>query len=139
MEEQCKLVAEFQQKFETSSDPALWVKLIKEELVEANEAAAHLLKEYCDVFYTVAGLVNHVGEKEGQRLLEEAGIGKFPDIINDLMDVFAEHEVSEEAFRRVHASNMSKLDDDGNVIRREDGKVMKGPNYKPPVLDDLII
>lgn len=40
-------------------------------------------------------------------------------------------------FDRVHDSNMSKLGDDGKPVRREDGKVMKGPNYHPPVLDDL--
>ena len=44
----------------------------------------------------------------------------------------------EVAFNRVHASNMSKLDDDGKPIYREDGKVMKGPNYKPPHLKDLV-
>ena len=43
----------------------------------------------------------------------------------------------DEALDRVHKSNMSKLDDDGNPIYREDGKVLKGPNYKPPNLSDL--
>lgn len=43
-----------------------------------------------------------------------------------------------EAFFRVHESNMSKLGEDGKPILREDGKVLKGPNYKPPVLDDLV-
>lgn len=38
----------------------------------------------------------------------------------------------EEAFRRVHASNMSKLGLDGKPILREDGKVLKGPNYFTP-------
>ena len=41
------------------------------------------------------------------------------------------------AMRRVFESNMSKLVD-GKPLRREDGKVLKGPNYQPPVLDDLI-
>lgn len=44
----------------------------------------------------------------------------------------------EEAFNRVHQSNMTKLDDDGKPVLREDGKVMKGPNYVPPVFWDLI-
>ncbi len=35
----------------------------------------------------------------------------------------------EEAFSRVHASNMSKLGSDGKPIYRADGKVIKGPNY----------
>lgn len=41
------------------------------------------------------------------------------------------------ALYRVHQSNLSKLVD-GKPLRREDGKVLKGPNYKPPYLDDLI-
>ena len=43
----------------------------------------------------------------------------------------------DEALDRVHKSNMSKLDEDGNPIYREDGKVLKGPNYQPPNLEDL--
>ncbi len=42
----------------------------------------------------------------------------------------------QETFRRVHQSNMSKLVD-GHALKREDGKILKGPNYKPPFLDDL--
>ena len=44
----------------------------------------------------------------------------------------------DEALNRVHESNMSKLDEDGKPIYRDDGKVLKGPNYKPPDLSDLI-
>ena len=43
----------------------------------------------------------------------------------------------DEALNRVHESNMSKLDEDGKPIYRDDGKVLKGPNYKPPDLSDL--
>ena len=43
----------------------------------------------------------------------------------------------DEALDRVHQSNLSKLDEEGNPIYREDGKVLKGPNYKPPTLEDL--
>ena len=43
----------------------------------------------------------------------------------------------DEALDRVHKSNMSKLGEDGHPIYREDGKVLKGPNYKPPTLEDL--
>ena len=42
------------------------------------------------------------------------------------------------AFNRVHSSNMSKFNDDGKPIYREDGKVVKGPNYIPPDLRDLV-
>ena len=44
----------------------------------------------------------------------------------------------DEALNRVHVSNMSKLGEDGKPIYREDGKVLKGPGYKPPDLSDLI-
>lgn len=43
----------------------------------------------------------------------------------------------DEALDRVHASNMSKLVD-GKPLIREDGKVLKGPNYQPPNLSDLL-
>jgi len=44
----------------------------------------------------------------------------------------------DEALYRVHQSNMSKLGEDGKPIYREDGKVLKGPNYQPPNLSDLV-
>ena len=44
----------------------------------------------------------------------------------------------DEAMNRVHLSNMSKLGEDGKPIYREDGKVLKGPNYAPPTLTDLL-
>jgi predicted HAD superfamily Cof-like phosphohydrolase len=37
-------------------------------------------------------------------------------------------------FAEVHRSNMSKLGADGKPIYRDDGKVLKGPNYSPPDL-----
>ncbi len=45
----------------------------------------------------------------------------------------------DEAMCRIHDSNMSKLDEHGKPIYRPDGKVLKGPNYKEPNLQDLII
>ena len=44
----------------------------------------------------------------------------------------------DEALRRVHKSNMSKLDEDGKPTYREDGKVLKSANYQPPTLSDLV-
>ena len=37
-----------------------------------------------------------------------------------------------EVFDEIQRSNMSKLGKDGNPIYRNDGKVMKGPNYFKP-------
>ena len=44
----------------------------------------------------------------------------------------------DEALTRIHKSNLSKLDEDLKPIKRTDGKVLKGPNYKPPYLLDLV-
>ena len=44
----------------------------------------------------------------------------------------------DEALHRVHRSNMSKLDEDGKPTYREDGKVLKSKNYRPPTLTDLV-
>ena len=44
----------------------------------------------------------------------------------------------DEALLRVHQSNMTKLDDQGQPIFREDGKVLKSTNYTPPTLTDLV-
>ena len=43
----------------------------------------------------------------------------------------------DEALDRVHKSNLSKLVD-GKPLKNEEGKVLKGPNYEPPYLEDLI-
>lgn len=34
----------------------------------------------------------------------------------------------------VHQSNMSKIGPDGQAVVREDGKVLKGPHYRPPAV-----
>ena len=44
----------------------------------------------------------------------------------------------DEALRRVHMSNMSKLGEDGKPIYRVDGNVLKAPRSNPPQLGDLV-
>lgn len=44
----------------------------------------------------------------------------------------------DECFDEVHRSNMSKLSEDGKPIYREDGKVLKGPNYFTPNLEGVL-
>ena len=60
----------------------------------------------------------------------------------DLIYVCFQYAVSrgwplDEAADRIHQSNMSKLVD-GKPLRREDGKILKGPHYEPPFLEDLL-
>lgn len=44
----------------------------------------------------------------------------------------------DKCFEEVHASNMSKLGEDGQPIYREDGKVLKGPRYFAPMLEPVL-
>lgn len=79
---------------------------------------------------------------ELREALEQGDIVEALDALTDLQYVldgaylsFGLQAVKQVAFDEVHRSNMSKLGADGKPIRRpEDGKVMKGPNYRPPDL-----
>lgn len=44
----------------------------------------------------------------------------------------------DDVLREIHRSNMSKLGDDGLPILRDDGKVLKGPNYSPPDISTVL-
>ena len=48
-----------------------------------------------------------------------------------------EHKI-DEIFREIQNSNMSKLGADGSPIYREDGKVLKGPNYFKPDIEGIL-
>ena len=57
------------------------------------------------------------------------------DMLYILCGTILEHGMQykiEEVFNEIQRSNMSKLGADGKPIYREDGKVMKGPNYFEP-------
>ena len=72
--------------------------------------------------------------------------GKREEFLKELSDlVFVCYQLAaafnvdlDGAMERVYQSNMSKLDDNGEPIFRSDGKVLKGPNYIPPDLADLV-
>lgn len=44
-----------------------------------------------------------------------------------------------EVFEEIQRSNMSKLDDDGNAIYREDGKILKSSNYFKPNIKEILL
>lgn len=44
----------------------------------------------------------------------------------------------EDVFQEIQRSNMSKLDEDGKAIYREDGKVMKSKLYFPPNIQSIL-
>lgn len=47
-------------------------------------------------------------------------------------------EILFQAFSEVHRSNMSKKNKNGVILRRQDGKVIKGPDYFPPNLRQFL-
>ena len=82
---------------------------------------------------------------DAEGMLFRKNVNVEPDALKELADlVYVCYQyaanmgwVLDEALNRVHESNMSKLGEDGKPVLREDGKVLKGPNYKPPDLSDL--
>ena len=63
------------------------------------------------------------------------------DMLYILCGTILEHGLQhkiEEVFEEIQRSNMSKLDHDGKPIYREDGKVMKGPNYFKPNFEKIL-
>ncbi|HOS47415.1 MAG TPA: nucleoside triphosphate pyrophosphohydrolase family protein [Bacteroidia bacterium] len=44
-----------------------------------------------------------------------------------------------EVFEEIHRSNMSKLDENGKPIYREDGKIMKSNRYFVPDIESVLI
>jgi len=63
------------------------------------------------------------------------------DMLYILCGTILEHGMQhkiEEVFEEIQRSNMSKLGADGKPIYREDGKVMKGPNYFKPNIESIL-
>lgn len=63
------------------------------------------------------------------------------DMLYILCGTILEHGLQhkiEEVFDEIQKSNMSKLGEDGKPIYREDGKVMKGPNYFKPDFSKIL-
>ena len=63
------------------------------------------------------------------------------DMLYILCGTILEHGLQnkiEEVFDEIQRSNMSKLGEDGKPIYREDGKVMKGPNYFKPNFSHIL-
>ncbi|MEC5166055.1 putative HAD superfamily Cof-like phosphohydrolase [Flavobacterium sp. PL11] len=63
------------------------------------------------------------------------------DMLYILCGTIIEHGLQdkiEAVFDEIHRSNMSKLDQDGKPIYREDGKVLKGSAYSKPNLSKIL-
>ncbi|SFS54167.1 pyrophosphohydrolase domain-containing protein [Lutibacter maritimus] len=86
--------------------------------------------------------------EENEEYLEAAknnDIVEVADALGDMLYILCgtilehgmQHKI-EAVFNEIQRSNMSKLGADGKPIYREDGKVMKGPNYFKPNISDII-
>ena len=86
--------------------------------------------------------------EENEEYLEAANNGDIVEVADALGDMLyilcgtiIEHGLQdkiEEVFNEIQRSNMSKLGEDGEPIYREDGKVLKGPNYFKPNIEDIL-
>ena len=99
--------------FSTEKINKLRIDLIKEELQELNEAMNNKdLLEVADALTDILYVTYGAGHAFGIDL--------------------------DKCFDEVQNSNMSKLDENGEPIYNEFGKVMKGPNYFKPDLSKFV-
>lgn len=125
-------VSEFYQTAGVTQDRDTAYRLIFEESKEVAAALTNLLKEIADLEYVYigAGIQGYLDEdmpvEVEQEFLRHGHLANLIPL-----------ELLDEVFKRVHASNMSKFVD-GKPLLREDGKILKGPNYQKPDLSDLI-
>ncbi len=113
------------------------------------------LMDQAEQFRSAYSLTNGKDRRTGQKALIDEEWSEFHEAfhmkddceqlkeLSDLVYVCYQFAASQEwdldeAMNRVHKSNMSKLGEDGKPLYRADGKVLKGPNYQPPKLNDLI-
>lgn len=86
--------------------------------------------------------------EENEEYLEAANnndLVEVADALGDMLYILCgtiiehgmQHKI-EEVFNEIQRSNMSKLGADGKPIYREDGKVLKGPNYFKPNIKEIL-
>ena len=91
---------------------------------------------------TLSMLRFNLMKEENEEYLEAAKTGNLievGDALGDMLYILCgtilshgmQHKITD-VFKEIQRSNMSKLGSDGKPIYREDGKVLKGPNYFKP-------
>lgn len=106
-------------------------------------------KPHVNVDQAVIKLRENILDEEVEELsvaMHTANIVEIGDAIVDCIyiligtaHVYGIGDILNSLFAEVHRSNMSKLDENGKPIFREDGKVLKGPHYFKPNLKDIIL
>ena len=93
-------------------------------------------------------LRHNLMKEENEEYLEAAqnkDMVEVADALGDMLYILCgtilshgmQHKISE-VFNEIQRSNMSKLGADGKPIYREDGKVLKGPNYFKPNIASIL-
>ncbi|ADY28173.1 hypothetical protein Celly_0338 [Cellulophaga lytica DSM 7489] len=87
-------------------------------------------------------------DEENKEYLEAANNNDMVEVADALGDMLyilcgtiLEHGMQykiEEVFDEIQQSNMSKLGADGKPVYREDGKILKGPNYFRPSIEAIL-
>tara|TARA_B100002051_G_C16571744_1_gene552958 strand:- start:303 stop:692 length:390 start_codon:yes stop_codon:yes gene_type:complete len=87
-------------------------------------------------------------QEENLEYLEAAknkDIVEIADALGDILYILCgtilthglQHKIVE-VFDEIQRSNMSKLDANGKPVFREDGKILKGPNYFQPKIKEIL-
>lgn len=96
----------------------------------------------------IAQLRFELMKEENEEYLEAANNNDMVEVADALGDMLyilcgtiiehgMQHKI-EAVFEEIQRSNMSKLGADGQPIYREDGKVLKGPNYFKPNIQGIL-
>ena len=112
------------------------IDLSTDELKKLWDMQLDLIEEECGELFDATDVIRE----------ETENVAKRENVLKELSDlVFVCYQFAacfgldlDEALARVYKSNLTKLDEQGNPIYREDGKVLKGPNYCPPDLNSLV-
>lgn len=99
-------------------------------------------EEFDEVGDEIADRNSEIWTGEGRKQYSKANRERLLKELADLVYVLYGTAVDmgmdlDEAVRRVHTSNMSKLPAGGVVLYREDGKVLKPSTYRPPDLRNI--
>ena len=127
MKRQLEAVAEFHNAFGIGVS-----EVLKNDLgLNKNELRFNLMKEENEEY------LEAVQNKDLTEIADALG-----DMLYILCGTILEHGLQykiEAVFEEIQRSNMSKLDHNGLPIFREDGKVLKGPNYFKPNFKEILI
>ncbi len=107
----------------------------------ATKPTAHLSSEKVVLRYELMKEEN----EEYLQAAKEGNLVEIADALGDMLYILCgtiiEHGMQDtiaEVFAEIQRSNMSKLGEDGKPVYREDGKVLKGPNFSPPDLSRVL-